>query len=153
MGGTSRGEDVNLLTPQQQSYLSQAGQGFGQFGQQQSPEMMQDIFQKSYIDPSLQALQQQIVPALQETLGESSASGALNRALAGAAGDVATGLGQQYGQFYQQQQNRQLGGLQGLAGLSGQRTFNPTFETIQGILPSILQALGSAAGPAVGGLF
>ena len=143
MGGTSRGEDVNLLSPQQQQYLSQAGQGFGQFGQQQSPEMMQDVFQKSYIDPAMQAYQQQIIPGLQEQLGESSASGALNRALASGASDIATGLGQQYGQFYENQQNRQLQGLQGLQGLSSQRTFEPTFNTQQGILGPLIGAGGA----------
>lgn len=153
MGGTSRGEDVNLLTPQQQSFLSQAGQGFGQVAQPMDQGQMQEIFQQSYIDPALQAYQRQIVPALQETLGEASTSGALNRALAAGAGDIATGLGQQYGQFFQQQQNRQLGGLQGLLGAARQPTFTPTFNTIEGILPSLLKALGSVGGGLLSGGF
>jgi len=100
---------------------------------------MDALFQKSYVDPAMKAFNQQIVPGLQEQLGESSASGALNRALSGAAGDIATGLGQQYGNFYQQQQQQ---GAQGLAGLSQQRTFEPTFNQQQGILGPLIGAIG-----------
>ena len=102
---------------------------------------MDALFQKSYIDPAMKMFNQQIVPGLQEQLGESSASGALNRALAGAAGDISTGLGQAYGNFYQQRQSQ---GAQGLAGLAQHRTFEPTFNTQQGILGPLIGAVGDA---------
>lgn len=112
-----------------------------------------DLFQKSFVDPALQAYQRQIVPGLKESiLGfDESGSSALNQALAQGASDISTGLGQQYMNFYNQQQQNKLGALNSLGGLTGQRTFEPNIQQIQGILPGLLNAIIKAAGLAAGG--
>jgi len=111
------------------------------------------MFQKSFIDPAQQALQRQIIPGIKEQfLGmDESGSGALNRALAQSATDVATGLGSQYMNFYNQQQGNKLNALNLLGGLSGQRTFEPHIQQTQGILGPLISALGQAAAGYFGG--
>ena len=111
-------------------------------------EAFGDLFQKSFVDPSLQALQRQIIPGIKESfLGlDESGSGSLNRALAQSASDVSTGLGQQYMNFYNQQQQNKMGALGQLGGLSGQRTFEPHIEQTQGILGPLIAALGQIGG-------
>jgi hypothetical protein len=148
MGGTGT---QNLLTPEQQQWLSQAGAGYGQFAQGMSPEDMQAAFQKSVVDPSMQTFNQQIIPGLQQRFIDAGAgsSSALNQALGGAAANLQTSLAGQYLPFMQGQQGLQMQGLQGLAGLGSQRTFQP--YQIQGLLGPLLQALGSLGGGFLGG--
>lgn len=139
------------MGPQQQQLVSGA---YSDFLQPYNQEGFQDLFQKSFIDPAQQALQQQIIPGLKESfLGvDESGSGSLNRALAQSASDVSTGLGQQYMNFFQQQQAAKQGALGQLGGLAGQRTFEPHIEQLQGILGPIISALGQiGAGFAMGG--
>jgi hypothetical protein len=139
------------LGPQQQQLASGA---YSDLLQPYNQAGFQDLFQKSFIDPAQQALQRQIVPGLKESfLGlDESGSGSLNRALGQAASDVSTGLGQQYMNFFQQQQAAKQGALGQLGGLAGQRTFEPQIEQIQGILGPLIAALGQAgAGFASGG--
>lgn len=145
---------MNLLTPEQQSTLSgllgsQGNQGaYSEFTQPYEPEKFQELFQKSAIDPATQALQRNIIPALKEGfLGlNESGSGALNRALAQSATDLSTNLGQQYLNFFNQQQQNKLGALGQLGGLSSQRTFEPIIQQNSGILGPLIQALGSIGG-------
>jgi hypothetical protein len=157
MGGSEHVGNIDLLSPQQSNFLSQSLSGnnaYGEFLQPYNQEAFGDLFQKSFIDPSLQALQRQIIPGLKESfLGlDESGSGSLNRALAQAASDVSTGLGKQYMNFYNQQQQNKLGALGQLGGLAGQRTFEPHIQQIQGILAPFISALGQAgAGFAKGG--
>lgn len=144
------------MTPQQTQYLSSALSGngaYGEFLQPYNPEQFSDLFQKSFVDPSIQALQRQIIPGIKESfLGlDESGSGSLNRALAQSASDVATGLGQQYMNFYNQQQQNKLGALGQLGNLSAQRTFQPHIQQTQGILGPLLQGLGAAAGGSLAG--
>lgn len=138
------------MGPQQQQLASGA---YSDFLQPYNQENFQDLFQKSFIDPSLQALQRQIIPGLKESfLGlDESGGSSLNRALAQSASDVSTGLGQQYMNFYNQQQGNKLGALGQLGGMAGQRTFEPHIEQIQGILGPIIAALGQVGAGWLGG--
>ena len=162
LGGSTQKENIDLLSPQQNSFLSSAlgpqqqqlaSGAYSQFLQPYNQEGFQDLFQKSFIDPAQQALQRQIIPGLKESFlgADESGSGSLNRALAQSATDVSTGLGQQYMNFFQQQQGNKLGALGQLGGLAGQRTFEPHIEQTQGILGPIMQALGSVAGGSLSG--
>lgn len=149
-----------MLSPEQQSLFSstleQLGpaftQTYGQLLQPQDPGQLQDVFQQAYVDPAMQAYQQQILPAIQQRFVDVGAgsSSALNQALAQSAQDLSTSLGTQFGNLYQQQQGRQLQGqlaaLSGLQGLLGQQTFQPIIEQRPGILPGILQGVTGLAG-------
>lgn len=138
------------MGPQQQQ---QASGAYSEFLQPYSQQGFEDLFQKSFVDPSIQTLQRQIIPGIKESfLGlDESGSGSLNRALAQSATDVSTGLGQQYMNFFNQQQGQKLGALGQLGGLTGQRTFEPHFEDTQGILGPLMQGLGSLAGGSLAG--
>lgn len=163
MGGSTQKENIDLLSPQQSSFLSSAlgpqqqqlaSGAYSDFLQPYNQEGFQNLFQTSFIDPAQQALQQQIIPGLKESfLGlDESGSGSLNRALAQSASDVSTGLGSQMMNFFNQQQQNKLGAIGQLGGLTGQRTFEPHIEQTQGILGPIISALGQiGAGYASGG--
>lgn len=159
MGGSEHVGNIDFLSPQQSNFLSQSLSGnnaYGDFLQPYNQEAFGDLFQKSFVDPSLQALQRQIIPGLKESfLGlDESGSGSLNRALAQSATDVSTGLGQQYMNFYNQQQQNKLGALGQLGGLTGIRTFEPHIKESKGFLAPILSALAQAGvGFATGGPF
>jgi len=135
MGGSSFEGNVDLLNPQQQNFLSQI------LGRSTDPGQFNDMFQKSFVDPSLQNLQRQVIPAIQESfLGlDESGSSALNRALAQSATDVATNLGSQQMNQYNQQIGQGLQGLQTPA-------FMPLINQQQGLLPGLLNALGLGLG-------
>jgi len=143
LGGVSHEGNVDLLSPEQQGYLSSAMGGLGQMGQQQDPQQFQQMFQKSFIDPAQQAMQRQIMPGIKEQfLGEESGSSALNQALAQSATDLSMGLGQQYMNQYNLGQGRQMQALGGLGGLAGQKTFSPMIHEQEGVLGNIIDALG-----------
>lgn len=138
LGSTEFKENIDLLNPQQQQFLQQIlGQamGTGEGG-------FQDMFQKSFVDPSIANLQRQIIPQIKENfMGlDESGSSALNRALAQSATDVSTMLGQQQmGQYNQLMQT----GL-------GTKAISPLIEQKQGLLPGILNALAQGAGAFAG---
>ena len=148
MGGIS---NQSLITPQQQQYMNQAGQGYGQMAQGMSPEEMQAAYQKSVVDPSMQTYNQQIVPGLQQRFVDAGAgsSSALNQALAGSAENLTTSLQGGYIPFMQGQQSNQLQALSGLGGLAGQRTFQPYQQ--QGLLNSLIGAGGQLGAASIGG--
>lgn len=135
MGGVTHEGNVDLLNPQQQNFLSQI------LGRSNDPGQFNDMFQKSFVDPSIQNLQRQVIPAIQESfLGlDESGSSALNRALAQSATDVATNLGSQQMNQYNQQISQGLQGLQTNA-------FMPLINQQQGLLPGILNALAGGTG-------
>lgn len=153
MGKTSHQENISMLTPEQQKLQSglfkQLGPDFlstfQQFLQPMGQEQMDATFQKSYVDPAMQTLQQQILPAVQQRYADANAgsSSALNQALAQSAADVSTQLGSQYGQFQQNQQLQQLQAL-GLMQpyLTGQ-TFTPLLQQQEGILGPLINAAGA----------
>ncbi len=143
MGGVTHEKNIDLKTPQQQQFLTQAGQGYQQFAQQ-GPEQYQDAFQKAVVDPSMLQYEQQVLPALQQRFVDANAgsSSALNQALAQSATDLTTNLGAQYGQFFQNQQQNQLTALGGLGGLAGQKQFEPLLKQIEGILGPLISAGG-----------
>lgn len=161
LGGTQRKENVNMLTPEQSSAFSQTVsqvgpeaiqalmQSLGGMGQ----EEMQDLFQQSYVDPAMQAFQQQMIPSIQQSFGDANAgsSSALNQALAQGASNLSTQLGGQYGQFVQGQQNRQLGALSRFMPLLTNQTFSPQFQQKQGWLSPLIGAGGNAFGGWLGG--
>lgn len=163
MGSTEQIGQADLLSPQQQDFLGgvlgpqqqqQASQAYSQFLQPYSPEQYEDVFQKSVIDPSLKAYQQQIVPQIQQRFvdANASSSSALNQALARSAEDLGTSLGSQYGQFFQAHQNRQMEALKGVGALATQRTFEPIIQQRAGILGPLVGAAGQIGGMGAYGL-
>ena len=124
MLGGSKGSQMELMTPEQRQFLSQAGGGYQQFLQPTSMEDYQKLFQQSYIDPAMMAYKQQILPGIGQQFSDVGAgsSSALNLALASSAKDLATGLGGQMGNFYQEMQKNKLLASQGLGGLAGDET-------------------------------
>lgn len=155
LGGTQLGPSADLLAPEQRQFLSgilgnaapQAGEAYSQFLQPQSMGDYQELFQQSYVNPALQALNRQILPSIQQQFVDANAgsSSALNQALAEAATDVTTNLGSQFGRFFQQQQQNKLAALGQLGGLGTARTFEPTTQQTQGWLgPALEAALGLA---------
>ena len=120
-----------------------AGQAYQNFLRPYNPEEYQGIFQQSFIDPAVQQLQRQIIPAIQQQLGvDESGSGALNRALAQSATDLGTALGSQMMNFYNQQQANQVSALGGLSSLLGVRSFEPMVTQRQGLLNYLLSGAG-----------
>jgi len=121
----------------------QAGQAYSQFLGPQGAQDLSALFQQTAIDPALQALQQQIIPGIQQQFAnvDAGSSSALNQALAEAAKDVTTQLGGKFGDFFQKQQANQIGALGQLGGLAGTRTFEPTTVTKQGWLPGALEGI------------
>ena len=151
MGGDTRKENIDLLSPEQSGFLSNtlgSNGAYSEFLQPYNQEGFQDLFQKSFIDPAQKNLQQQVIPGIKESfLGlDESGSGSLNRALAQSATDVSTGLGQQYMNFFNQQQQNKLGAMGQMGGLAGINTFQPHIEQQQGILGPIIAALGQVGG-------
>lgn len=160
MGGVEHEGNVNLLTPEQQQFLSLIGtpgvaggaQGaYANFLQPVTPESYQEVFNKSVVEPAMQNYSRNVVPALQQRFVDANAgsSSALNQALAQSATDLTTSLGQQYGQFYQQGLANQLQALGLLGGLSSQRTFEPLISQSQGILGPILGLFGNVGGAGI----
>ena len=160
-GGMEHEGNINLLTPEQQRYLSMIGtpgvaggaqNAFQQFLQPVTPESYQDIFQQSVVDPAMMQYQQSILPALQQRFVDANAgsSSALNQALAQSATDLTTALGQQYGQFYQQGQQNQLNALNLLNPLAQQRTFEPLISQSSGILGPLIGLGGQLGGAGIG---
>jgi len=120
-----------------------------QFLQPQGVEDYQDVFQQTYVDPAMQAMQQQIIPGIQQRFTDANAgsSSALNQALAQSASDLSTSLGSQFGQFMQGQQQNQLNAMGMFGNMMGQQTFSPLVQQRPGILPGLLNA-GSQVGAA-----
>lgn len=133
----------------QESILKGLTPGFkstlGSFFTQSSPDELQDIFQQSYVQPALMALEQQIAPAIQQRFVDANAgsSSALNQALAQSARDLSTALGSQYGQFVQNQSTQQLQALGVFAPLLTGQTSAPIAQQKQGLLGPLLQAGGA----------
>jgi hypothetical protein len=138
-----------MLTPEQQQLFSQAlGQlgpdflnTFSSFLQPQGAEGFQDVFQQSFVDPAMQALQTQIAPAIQQRFTDANAgsSSALNQALSQSATDLSTSIGSQYGQFLQGQQGLQQNAISQFLPLLGQQTFSPLIQENKGILGPLIQ--------------
>jgi hypothetical protein len=112
------------------------------------PKQYEDVFQKSIVDPAMQQYQQQVLPAIQQRFVDADAgsSSALNQALSQSASDLTKGFGQQYGNFFQQQQANQQAALQGLGGLATQQTFTPQIQQRGGILGPLIGAAGQLGG-------
>lgn len=164
LGGSENLGNIDLLTPQQSNFLTSAlgptqqqgaSSSYAEFLQPYSPQAFENLFQSSFVAPAQQTLQRQIIPAIKESfLGlDESGSGALNRALAQSATDVATGLGSQYMNFYNQQQANKLSALGQLGGLGTARTSIPNIQQTQGLLgPLLLSLAGLGSGYLRGGL-
>jgi len=134
MGGVTHEGNVDLLTPEQQGFLSNTMQG-------QDPQQFQDMFQKSFVDPAQQTMQRQIIPGIKEQfMGmDESGSSALNQALGQSATDLSGMLGSQMMNQYNLGQNR---GMQA----AGTSQFSPMIHEQQGILGDIIKMIGSIAG-------
>lgn len=156
MGSSKQVGNASNLRPEQSAYLSsvlsglgpQAQAGYQQFLQPMDVGQQQELFQQAFVNPALQTLERQVLPAIQQRFVDMGAgrSSALNQALAGAATDVSTMLGGQFGNFYQQQQQNLLNALSGLGGLATQQTQQPIIQQRQGLLGPILGAAGQFYG-------
>lgn len=118
------------------------------------PTQLNDFYQKSLVDPTLQNYNEQVLPAIQQRFGDANAgsSSALNQALAKSATDLSSNLsGQLSGLLYQGQQQgsqNQLSALSQILSLLGQRTFDPIVQGPQsGLLQDILKG-GTQVGAA-----
>jgi uncharacterized protein YukE len=163
MGDTFFGSDAkqtgtaNLLTPQQGNFLSStlsqtqdpANNALLQLLQGFNPDQLMDFYQKGLVDPSLRTYSQEILPAIQERFIDANAgsSSALNQALAKSATDLSSNLsGQLSGLLFQGQQQgsqNQLGALNQILSLLGQKTFDPIVQGPQtGLLKDIIGSGG-----------
>jgi hypothetical protein len=107
-----------------------------------------DAFTKSIVEPSQKIFQEQTIPGVQErfeSMGAGS-SGALNRALAGAAQDFSSGLAPEYMKFMQQGQQNKLAAL-------GINAFNPMISQTPGLAGPSIGGLSSILGGLLGGRF
>lgn len=107
-------------------------------------EDIQSMFQQTYVDPAMQAFQQQFMPAIQQQFSDTGASSALNQALAQGAKDLSTSLGSQYGGFMERQQGQQLQAAQGFMPSLTQQTFTPHMQQQPGVLGNVLQGAVTA---------
>lgn len=159
MGGSKHQGNISMLLPEQQQALSQILQNAGGLGSStferflgpMDEEQMQGVFQKAYVDPAMMAYNQQVVPGIQERFegAGASSSSALTQALAQSASDLSTSLGSQYGQMYNQQNSNALNALQLLQPYVMGQTFSPHMQDRQGILGSMLGAVGNIGAGAV----
>lgn len=117
------------------------------------PEQMQGLFQQSFIDPAMQAYEQQVLPSIQQRFigANAGSSSALNQALASSAADISTSIGSQAGQFYQQAQQNKLGALGQLGGLAGQRLVDPLIQKPYNIWGDLIGAGGRIGAGALSG--
>lgn len=92
----------------------------------------------------MMSFEQDVLPSIYESFGDQNAgsSSALNQALARSARDLTTSLGSQFGNFYQQQQQNQLGALGTLSGIIGQRQMQPIIQQGYNPLGDIIGAGG-----------
>lgn len=148
--------NVNLLTPEQSSFLANILQGsqglasnaYGNLLQQYNPESYNSFYQQSFVKPAQDMLQRQIIPQIKENfLGlDESASGALNRALAQSASDVSTQIGQGILNQYNVHNQNQLGALSSLNALLGRQSIEPIIHSRPSLLSTLLGGLGSPLG-------
>jgi len=140
LGGVSHEGNVDLLTGEQQKYLSGQMQG-------QDPQQFQNMFQKSFVDPAQQIMQRQIIPGIKEQfMGmDESGSSALNQALSQSATDLTSSLGSQMMNQYNLGQNR---GMQA----AGTQQFSPMIHEQQGILGDIIKMIGSLGAAGIGAI-
>lgn len=156
MGGSKISGTQSNLTPEQKQYLQsvlggigpQARAGYESLLQPMDAQSQQNLFNQSYIQPAQQALERNILPAIQQRFVDVGAgrSSALNQALSQAATDVSTQLGSQMGGFQQQQQQQLLQALSLLSGQGLQQTQQPVVSQSQGLLGGILGGVGSYYG-------
>jgi len=137
LGGATHEGNVDLLTGQQQGFLSNQMQG-------QDPQQFEDMFQKSFVDPAQQQMQRQIIPGIKEQfMGmDETGSSALNQALSQSATDLSSSLGSQRMNQWNLGQNRGMSA-------AGTKQFSPMIHEQQGILGDIIKAIGAIAGAAI----
>lgn len=125
-----------------------------------NPMQVQDFFQNSLVQPTLQTYNEQVLPSIQQRFGDANAgsSSALNQALARSATDVSNSLsGQLSGLLLQGQQqgsSNQLNALSQILSLLGQRKFDPIIQGPQsGLLQDLLKGGVNAGAAYLGGRF
>lgn len=109
---------MQILGPQATEAMSQMLRPYDE-------KQFQGLFQKAFIDPAMMTYNQEILPAIRESAVSQNAgsSGSLNQALAASAQDLATGLGTQMGQFFQEQQGNQKDIMGILAQMLGMKPY------------------------------
>ncbi len=140
---------INQLASQSQGYSQQAAQGYQDFlpgGKGGQP----------IIDAAMKNYQQRTIPSILNAFGTNNrGSSALNQALASSGSDLNTNLGSQLAQM-QLEASRGLGGLatsqQNLAAQTPQFALQPRQPPWwQTILPTLIEAAGTAGGAYLGG--
>jgi hypothetical protein len=141
------------MTKQQQQFLQQLLSGQGQNAQNATGQLLEggneEQFQKGIIDPAMRTYEQQMLPAIQQRFGDANAgsSSALNQALVSSAGDLSNTLAGQRINYDQMKGNQQMGALQQMMSLLGQRQFEPIVQGPQkGLLGDIIGTTGQVAG-------
>lgn len=112
----------------------------------------EDMFQKGVVDPSMRTYNQQILPSIQQRFTDANAgsSSALNQALSQSAGDLSNVLAGQRIGLQSSMANQQLGGLQQIMGLLGQKSFDPIVQGPQaGLMKDIISAGGQIGAAAI----
>lgn len=150
-GSTKQVGQVDSLTPEQRELYNQQLQQLGpqyistlqSLLEGMDPETMQEVFNQTVLQPSMQTFEQDVLPAVQQRYigAGAGSSSALNQALAKSAENLTTSLGSQYGQFAQNQQQLGLSGLQ-LAN-PYQPNISPLLQQQQGILGPLIGSAGS----------
>lgn len=143
-----------LMTPEQQQLLSNLINDAGPQAVGAFPGLLQGFseenFQKGVVDPTVRNYRQDILPEIEGRFADSGASSSLNQALASSSEDLSNVLAGQRINYQQGQQQAQLGALNQILGLLGQKSFQPIVQGPQpGILGDIIAALGKVGASAL----
>lgn len=108
------------------------------------------MFQQGVVDPAMRQYENQILPSIQQRFVDANAgsSSALNQALSQSAGDLSSVLAGKRIDLQGSMANQQLGGLNQILGLLGQRSFDPIVQGPQAGMLKDLIAGGSQVGAA-----
>lgn len=164
MGKTMMGEDAKqvgtaqLMDPSQLQYLQQMLGGLGAPGLAAGQGLLQgydeNLFQKGVVDPAMKQYEQGTLPSIQQRFGDANAgsSSALNQALASSAGDLSNTLAGQRLTMQQNASQNQLGVLQQLMQMLGQKSMDPIVQgPSEGLMKPLIQAGGQIGAAAIQG--
>jgi len=164
MGKTMMGEDAKqvgtaqLMDPSQLQYLQQMLGGLGSQALGAGQGLLQgydeNLFQQGVVDPAMKQYEQNTLPSIQQRFGDANAgsSSALNQALSSSAGDLSNTLAGQRLTMQQNASQNQLGLLQQLMQMLGQKSMDPIVQgPKEGLTKPLIQAGGQIGAAAIQG--